>query len=177
MLATLVEGGVREPDSSHATLPQFKQWARKHKRLALAVCAAKAAAIVTREKVDAYTKPIFESFGFRYSGELSDKMGKHGGPQSGQLIPTPADLYLCDDSRTPEFYAACTAEHKRQGFFKMKPGYCPALVAEHLLIQAENALIEAATPLFGIGVEHVHFEDRTKYLDLLLGACLIKGKV
>lgn len=151
--------------ATQPNLNQFKSWSRKHKGLAIAVCAAKACSEVTRERVDAYIAPVFASFGFQYSGTMADKLKQYG------PIPSPEQLYLCEDPRIPDFYAACDVEHKRQGF-DLPAGYCPALVAETELIKAENALIEAAEPLFHLGVHQVHFENRRKYLDLLIGACI-----
>jgi hypothetical protein len=155
-----------EKNMPQVSITQFKRWCQTHKSLAITVCTTKAIAEVTREKVDAYTQPIFDSFEFQYCGELAEKLNLTG--------PVPrATFYLCDDPRIPEFYAACDAEHKRQGF-NVPEGHCPALTAEALLIKAENALIEAAQSLFDLGVHQIHFENRRKYLDLLLGACLAK---
>ena len=45
------------------------------------------------------------------------------------------------------------------------------------MVQAENALIELGTPLFGIGTEHLWNSDtRKKYLDCLIGAGLKADK-
>lgn len=161
------------------TVDDLKRWSRKHKPLALAVCTAQAAAEVTRKRVDAYVKPIFESFAFQYCGDLVDKVnasrpGTHVGP-----LPSPEELYLCDDPRVMDFYKACHEEHIRQGFDSIKNkevGYCPALIAEHLLIDAQSTLIEAAEPLFGIEAGRLIGEDRKKYLDLLIGSCLCDDK-
>src|SRR5436305_796946 len=61
------------------TSADFKDWAREHRSLALAVCRAQAAAELTRARVDAYIKPIFESFGFVYSGELAESLDMRAG--------------------------------------------------------------------------------------------------
>lgn len=155
------------------TIQQFKDWCKEHRDLAMAVCKAQPIAEVTRKKVDAYIKPIFDQFEFYVSEEFDGRPGN-----AGERILTPRDLYLTD-LNTPtvaEFYAACDAEHKRQGFDDLEPGFCPALIAENLLIEAQNALMEAANPLFGLAQNPYMPEDREKYLKLLLGACLLKEK-
>lgn len=160
------------PANNLPSLEEFKTWCRDHRRLALSVCQAKALALVTRERVDAYIKPIFDSFNFKYSGESVEKIEDRGGESIlGKPLPSPRELYLCDDPRIEEYFAACDAEHRRQGYTDLQPGYCPALVAESLLIDAENALMEAANPLFGLSYSPSG-EDRDKYLKLLIGACL-----
>ena len=158
---------------SQPTIQQFKRWCKEHRDLAMAVVMAQAAAEVTREKVDAYIKPVFDRFEFYVSAEFGNRAGT-----AGERILTPRDLYLADlDSPLmAEYQEACDAEHKRQGYDDLQPGFCPALIAEHLLIEAQNALMEAANPLFGLKHNPYMPEDRKKYLKLLLGACLLKEK-
>ncbi len=148
-------------------LPAFKKWAKAHYSLAHAVCVAQAFAECQRERVDAYVQPIFDSFGFHYRGDLAEKCNLSG------PIPSVKELYLCDDeAQLALFYEACDQAHAAHGF-KGEKGHCPALVAEHILIIAENALMEAANPLFDADfVATAHFENRRKLLDCLLGACL-----
>ena len=35
-------------------------------------------------------------------------------------------------------------------------------------------MIELSEPLFGVSGYYLHGDDRTKYLELLIGACMIK---
>ena len=56
--------------------------------------------------------------------------------------------------------------------FKGPHGHCPALQADSLVRAAEHALIGLAEPLCGIKSDSLYGENRTKYLDLLIGACL-----
>lgn len=153
---------------NYPTLEQFKAWAKIHKKLAMTVVAAKAVAQVTRERVDEYTQPIFEKYGFKADSEVMKKT-----PDYGKPLDTPKDLYMTDDPRCTEFYAECDEEHKRQGF-DVKPGYCPALVAENALIKAENALLEAGSELMGVNLIGISLENRKKALEILLGACAAK---
>ena len=146
-------------------LQEFKLWARQNNQLARAVCLAQAFAECERARVDAYIQPIFETFGFEYGKEIT--RGQHTG-----LIPTPRDLYLCEDEAgLARFYAACDAAYRAHGF-KGEDGHCPALEAENMLMVAQRALIEAAEPLFGVSFNSCYGEQRKNLLNLLLGACL-----
>lgn len=143
------------------TIEQFKRWAADVQPAAKAVLMARVFAQMERERVNAYIRPIFESYGFTYGAIAHGRTGP---------IPTPGDLYLCDD--TPMlacFFEDCDTAHRAHGFTG-PAGHCPALRAEHLLIVTENALIGLAEPLFGI--ENVYGKDRTTYLELLIGAAL-----
>ena len=148
------------------TLAEFQQWARDCAPAARAVLMAQAFAEVTREKVDAYILPIF--LGYRFTFGI-----KHDHPRAGELLTTPADLYLVDDLADPlvqAFYAECDAAHRANGYTDLPEGHCPALRAENLLMETQAALIKLAEPLTGI--DHVYGDNRRKYLELLIGACL-----
>lgn len=144
------------------TLGQFKSWAHSHYGLARAVCMAQAFAGRERERIDAYILPLFKRWNFK--------------DETGAEITHPDRLYRChDESYCAAFYEACDVAHREHGF-KGKHGHCPALRAERLLVIAENALIEAAKKLFGVEVFMLQSDERRKYLDLLLGACLKEEK-
>lgn len=152
--------------ATKVSLEQFKRFSADTAPAARAVCMAQAFAELTRERVDAYVRPIFDSYGFTYSGDLAEKCGLSG------PLPSPKELYLCDDEPALKaFYADCDEAHRAHGA-NLPAGHCPALHAEHLLIVTENALIDLAEPLFGIGVHNLYGENRRKYLDLLIGAGL-----
>lgn len=144
---------------------QVKRWAKEHIDLALALCQAMAFAEIKRKQVDAYILPVFQRFHF--TADIDN----------GQPITRPKDLYLSsDETQCAAYYAACDKAHREHGFTG-EEGHCPALIAENLVIETENALIAAAEPLFGIEVHHLwKMEDRRKYLDLLVGACLKTAK-
>lgn len=69
------------------------------------------------------------------------------------------------------FYEACDVEHRKHGFTGPK-GHCPALVAENLQRIAEAHLLEAGGKLMGFDGRSIYGDNRKKFLDLLLGACL-----
>ena len=140
------------------TLQQFKKFCKANKALAEAVCLAQAFAECERKRVDAYIKPVFDSF--KFDG-----------------IESPRDLYLCeDDAKCAEYYAACDVAHRANGF-KGEAGYCPALIAESLYIDAQNAMLKIGCEFLGVNIESLwKMENRRQMLDLLLGACLKKDE-
>ena len=148
------------------TLDEFKTWARAHHALALAVCKAHAFAECERARVNAYILPIFQRYGFRADLKLI-----HQSPDANRPLSTPDELYLSEDPRIPDYYAECDAAHRAHGF-RGPDGHCPALRAENLHIQAENALLEAAHDLLEVDLSGLNGQTRKKMLDLLLGACL-----
>lgn len=155
------------------TVAGLQAWAEANVRLASSVLAARVYAEAKRERVDAYIKPIFESFAFEYSGPLAGAC-KMSGP-----ITNPSHLYLCgDEARVQEYFEACDAAHRAHGFRGPK-GHCPALRAEHLKRQAERVLLESSVELFGWSVDSMVMHDGTweKAVELLIGACVATGKV
>jgi len=143
------------------TLDEFKQWAKDCEPAARAVLMARVFAQMERERVNAYIRPIFDAYKFNDLPKIHDYQGQ---------IKDVGDLYLCaDDIQTALFYEDCDKAHRAHGFTGPK-GHCPALRAEHLVIVTEQALMDLAKPLFGI--DNVYGENRAKYLELLIGACL-----
>lgn len=144
------------------TLQQFKQFSKDIAPAARAVLMARAFAQVERERVDAYIRPIFESFTF----PVNDKWRDGYGP----IVKTQKDLYLCEDeAMCADYYAECDHAHREHGFTG-PTNHCPALIAENLVMTTERLLIKLAEPLFGI--TDVYGDDRKKYVELLIGAAL-----
>lgn len=167
------------------SVQDFEQWCRDNAKLALAVCEAQAAAEVTKERVAAYIQPIFERFNFICEGttaERFDDSPREGDTEKwvGRKIKTPDDsefwmLHGAEESdeikaKLRAYYDACDAEHRRQGYTDLPKDHCPALRLASIHIEAENALIESAKPLFGI--DQVYGQNREKYLKLLIGGCI-----
>ena len=151
------------------SLQEFQQLARDIAPAARAVLMARVYAQMERERVDAYVRPIFDSYGF-VCGSLSD--GWRGGPEPGTPITDMDHLYLCtDDARLAEYYAECDTAHRAHGFTGPH-GHCPALTAANMALQVESALIDLTQPLFGVDSSNLYGENRKKYLELLIGACL-----
>ncbi len=150
------------------TLAAFTTWAQTHYPAAKTVLMARIFAEMERKRVDAYIAPIFAGYTFTVRPEWQDKLHK-------TIITTPRDLYLVEtDATVTAFYADCDAAHRAHGFTG-QAGYCPALVAESLVPMAENALMDMAEPLFGIEACDLYGDNREKYLELLIGACLKGG--
>lgn len=147
-------------------LETFKKWAKDCAPAGRAVLLARAFAELERERVDAYILPIFKSYKFT----VAEKNGRR---HPGEEITEPRMLYLSDDEvMCAAYYEECDRAHRAHGF-KGPHGHCPALTAEHLVIQTEHALIGLAQDLFGVEAHQLwRPEDRKKYLDLLIGACL-----
>lgn len=89
----------------------------------------------------------------------------------------PKKVWTLPDEATDRFYADCHKEYLAAGY-KVEPGYCPALIAEHKQVEAEWALIKAAEEFFeGVtnnqllcGTKTMNgLETRQKYIDLLIG--------
>lgn len=156
---------------------QFKEWARANRLLALAVCKAQAAAEITREHVESYTRPIFHSYGFVFCGDLAARLDKREGPKFlGKPLSSPDDLSLCDDPRVNEYFEACDTAHRTNGYPNIPKGHCPALRMESLLIKAQGELIEAAKPLAGIERYMLLGSGKEEqYLELLIKACLAEA--
>ena len=128
-----------------------------------AVLVAREHARETREKVDAYTRPILAAAG------LCEADG-------GAAILESRWLFLCDDDDgCAAFYAACDDANRAHGY-ELEPGYCPALVAESDLITAENLLIEAASTHYGVDFTRLYrIEARRELLDLLTGGATCRS--
>jgi len=93
----------------------------------------------------------------------------------------PKHVYQLADSTTNVYYARLNAIHLANGFADAAKGHCPACCAEHLQVQAEWSLIEAAREFWPdttndrllCGVKGLGgLETRRKYLDLLIGLCV-----
>jgi hypothetical protein len=133
---------------------------------------ARVFAQMERTRVDAYIVPIFRTYHFEVAAKWRDREDR------GLLAKYPdwritdkADLYLTDDEPLcAMYYAECDAAHRAHGFTG-PAGHCPALTAEHLVMTAERLLIELGEPLCGIEADRIWGENRTKYLELLIGAC------
>lgn len=175
------------PAQPSTSVADLEQWARDNAKLALAVCEAQAYAEVTTERVNAYEQPIFDSFNFICEGTMAERFDaspREGDTRKfvGRKIKTPDDQEFCwlhgpNESqkikdKLRRYYEAVDAEHRRQGYVDLQPGHCPALRAQNLHTEAENALIDSAHDLFGIDSHQLYGDNRQTYLDLLMGVCI-----
>lgn len=143
--------------ASHLSIASLKAFERHPNTLPMraAVIAARIAATALRAEVDAYTLPVFAQFAFTNQHD-------------GSAITAPGDLYLSGDkAECDRFYAACDAANRAHGHH-LPDGYCPALVAEEAVRQAERALLNHAKALLGIDFLAGSLEIRARALALLL---------
>lgn len=122
---------------------------------------AKAFAAAERRRVDAYVRPIFDSYRFPVSRRRVDL----GEPE---FVNDPDLLFRCEDATLcARFYEECARAHAAHGFTG-PADHCPALCAGHNLIIAENALLAEACPLIGApDHSYLTLEIRAKFLRLL----------
>lgn len=140
----------------------LKAWVRANRELALAVCKVRAFAELERERVDAYVRPIFERYAFR--NDL-------GGRTAGEVLTNPREIYLSEDEeRCAAYFAEVARAHQEHGW-RGDPEHCPALVAEDLLVKAENALLESLAEFVGVD-GFWNLDLRKRALDLALTTCI-----
>jgi hypothetical protein len=148
------------------TVKEMKKWAKDNKSLAETVALATAFAQCETERVAAYTKPIFDTYEF-----YADLKG-----EDGERLTDPDKLYLSeDDEKCAAYYAELDKAHREHGFDGPE-GHCPALVAQDLQRQAEQALLNALGEFSGVdGMDfNQSLELRAKALDMAMSCCLGK---
>lgn len=85
------------------------------------------------------------------------------------IILNPEQSYLMDlDTDLPVFIAACRKEQKKAGLKTDTPEQCPLLVAESLLRDAKNLLIETMAPVTGLTVARLTYPHYGEYVELTL---------
>lgn len=141
------------------TLEHVRAFAEDPKTVSLQakVLVARAHAQVTREHVNGYTLAAFAEWTF-----MDDEGGR---------ITDPDRLYRAldtDEAKCAEWYNHCRILHAANGY-TVKPGYCPALIAESELSDAEHALLTHAGKAFGMpGLATSYGELRKRALDLYM---------
>jgi len=129
------------------------------------VLAMQAFAASVRPTVEAYEHAILERHQFHIAQKWRDK----GCEDS--LILDRKRTYLLDETDGATYererIEACAAS----GLKVEDPGYCPLLVVENLLVQAENHMFEvvSALPLFAFLAKPwlLTMEERTKVIELV----------
>lgn len=108
-----------------------------------------------RAKVDVYQAPIFLTFGFTND-------------ETGELLTNPEHLYLSEqDDLFPSYYAAMDDANRAHGF-DVPAGHCPALIARHDQIRAENAALDLMGEVMGVDLRTATMEMRANALNLFL---------
>lgn len=134
-------------------------------RLAEAVFTAMAFELTVRPIVEAYETAILAKHQFRIAKEWVD----HN--MADRVILDRKDSFLLSAEDAKVFYAECFAARDAANLKVSNPEFCPLCVAEHLRIDAENALMKAmgSTPgLEAFASGFMTLELRSKAIDLTL---------
>ena len=136
------------------------------KALVFDVLAHRAGAQVVRDHVDSYVEAHFAQ-------EYQASSDPFYNARTGEILSRSEDLYLSEQTlRCEEFFADLDSLHTAAGY-DIPAEYCPALIAEMDLNDAEAALLDYAgqhiAPMFS---QIVKLEHRTEALELLIGAAM-----
>ena len=130
-----------------------------------ALARARNYAAETRAAVDAYTAPLFAKY------EFFNDLEVNAGRAERTRITDQKMLYLSqDEAGCRKFYDECFAAALDAGY-KVVDDQCPALLAEHNVINLENALLELAANVFGINFVETHGDLRQRAIKLLSETC------
>lgn len=97
----------------------------------------------------------------------SDKEHRLAGP-----ILDPKQAYLMTDENFLKYMAVCNEGYQAAKLHQETPEHCPLLVAENLLVQADNVILKLARQLHQTGdaakldPTMLYGDNRKKYLDL-----------
>jgi hypothetical protein len=145
------------------TIDEFKQYARiECSELIATLIAARIFAEVERERVNSYVEPIFAQYDFRPSAEW---LTRRGGMADAPL--TRKDLYLTDLD-APAYLEYCERvkdAHAANGWTGDRD-FCPALVAESAVNDAENAVLVSLGRMMNAPFEKLYGEKREHALKL-----------
>ena len=131
-----------------------------------AMLVAKATALVLREEVDAIQARL-----------LTERA--YTSQYDGKAITEPKWTWLMGDDDSAHYLTRLAEETLLAGHV-VPEGYCPALMAEHALSDAENAVISASEPFFKATNHQLlcgtkdkgGLETRREFLDLIAGLCV-----
>lgn len=80
--------------------------------------------------------------------------------------------YLMPDTTAKIYFARLDEEKEKAGFHGLEPGYCPLLIAETMVRDAEHVLIAAMQPLTKIKDAHqllcAGLDKYERYIDLTM---------
>ncbi len=134
-------------------------------RLAEAVFTAMAHEQIVRPIVEAYETAILAKHQFRIAKEWVDHS------MADRVILDRKDSFLLSAEDAKVFFAECFAARDAANLKVSNPEFCPLCVAEHLRIDAENALMKAmgTTPgLETLASASMTLELRSQVIDLIL---------
>lgn len=153
---------------AHTSMKNFKPSADMI-RAAENCFAAMAFTETIRPIVEAYHHKILEEEKYPYSPKMMLRHEKAPADWISNLQHT----YMLGEDDAKHYYKRCNEERIKAGLHVDDPAYCPLLVAEHLQMQAEHALIDAMEPVTHITRDMIWekpnaLENLKKLLDLTL---------
>ncbi len=106
-----------------------------------------------------YVNPIFKRYAFARP--------------DGRPIKDHGQLYLVEgqEERIKAYYADLDVAHMTHGY-RIPAGYCPALMADHARIKAENALLAHAVACGVLPKIPLNLDHRKKALELIVSGFL-----
>lgn len=122
---------------------------------------AQAMAELKREAVDKIERQVLAENNYEYDTEKWKSLEVSG------RITEPKETYLMRDDHFLDYCAKVSAIHLANGFEDAAKGYCPALVLEHLLTQAQNLVLDVGSEGVGVDLSAGDWETRNKALELL----------
>ena len=122
-----------------------------------------------RPVVEGYQKAILEAEKYPYSPKMMARREKAPADYISNLQHT----YMMSEEDFAHYLKRCREEQAKAGLHTDSPEHCPLLVAEHLQIKAEYALIDAMEPVTHLTRETIWekanaLENSKKLLDLTL---------
>lgn len=118
---------------------------------------------VVRPVVIAFEEEILS----RNQWHISDKWIARG-ISADRIILEPKDTYLLDEKDAEQWEAERRVAVRESGLIVINEEFCPLLVAESLLVDAEGDLINAMKPLTGIDRRDVYGKNREELVSLAL---------
>lgn len=122
-------------------------------------------------------RPIVEEYKARIIREnkwkISDEWASRGVIVPFDIVTDPNDIYLLNNADAQEYYKLLDIEKEKAGFKSLETGYCPLLIADHAVTQAEHILIETMKPITKLDPDQLlgradGIETYEKYIDLTL---------
>lgn len=155
-----------------------KQQVQAARLLFLAIAYAE----TVRPVVEGYQRKILAAHNWPMAQKWIDASARRRGDKymNGEPILDPKDSFLLEDDASAIYFAALDDEAKAAGFKDLKPGYCPLLMAENVVRDAERALIDAMAEITKItndNIWNLGYDKRNEYLELTkkLFAPFVKG--
>lgn len=133
--------------------------------------AAKAHVETIRPIVEGYQRAILADGDYQMCNVWHESMTKGKIDPGNSRITEPERSYLLAAADAERYHKACNQAAKDAGLGVSKEGNCPLLEAKHLLVHAENELLEAFASDMDekVFAEPMLLDHREKLLDIIFG--------